>query len=79
MFIRIAYPRRVHLQGPYKHAVSNALQEVSMSGVRESVEWLFQSTWARFAEDKTVRPHVNMSTSRRRVNISPCLSVAIGH
>ena len=33
----------------------------------------FQSTWARFGEDKTMRPHVNMSTSCRHVNISPCL------
>ena len=40
-----AYPLRVHLQGPYKHAVLNTLQEAfntSMSGVRESVEWLFR-------------------------------------
>ena len=32
----------------------------------------FQSTWARFGEDKTLRPHVNMSASCRHVNISPC-------
>jgi len=40
-----AYPLRVHLQGPYKHAVLTPLQEAfntSMSGVRESVEWLFR-------------------------------------
>ena len=40
-----AYPHRVHLQGSYKHAVLNPLQEAfntSMSGVRESVEWLFR-------------------------------------
>ena len=34
----------------------------------------FQSTWAlHIGKDKTVRPHVNMSTSCRHVNISPCL------
>ena len=33
----------------------------------------FQSTWARFGKDKTIRLHVNMSTSYRNVNISPCL------
>ena len=41
----LAYPLRVHLQGPYKHAVLTPLQEAfttSMSGVRESVEWLFR-------------------------------------
>ena len=32
-----------------------------------------QSTWARSGEDKTIRPHVNMSTSCRHVNISTCL------
>ena len=40
-----AYPHRVHLQGPYKHAVLNPLQEAfntSMGGVLESVEWLFR-------------------------------------
>ena len=40
-----AYPHRVHLQGPYKHAILNPLQEAfntSMCGVRESVEWLFR-------------------------------------
>ena len=40
-----AYPFRVHLQGPYKHAVLNPLQEAfntSMCGVRESVEWRFR-------------------------------------
>ena len=33
----------------------------------------FQSTWARFGEEKTMWPHVNMSKSCRHVNISPCL------
>ena len=33
----------------------------------------FQSTLARFGEDKTMQPLVNMSTSCRHVNISPCL------
>ena len=33
----------------------------------------FQSTWARFCEDKTMRPHVNMATLFRDVNSSPCL------
>ena len=40
-----AYPHRVHLQGPYKHAGLNPLQEAFntfMSGVCESVEWLFR-------------------------------------
>ena len=32
----------------------------------------FQSTWARFIADKTMRPHLNISTSCRHVNISPC-------
>jgi len=38
----LAYPLRVHLQGPYQHAVLSPLQEafnISMSGVCESVEW----------------------------------------
>ena len=34
----------------------------------------FQPTWARFGEDKTMRPHVRC----RHVNISPCLWL-IGH
>ena len=41
----LAFPLRVHLQGPYEHAVLTPLQEAfntSMSGVRESVEWLFR-------------------------------------
>ena len=33
----------------------------------------FQSIWVRFRKDKTMRPHVNMSTPCRHVNISPCL------
>ena len=33
----------------------------------------FQSTWAPVGKDKTMRPHVNMSTLFRHVNISPCL------
>ena len=33
----------------------------------------FQSTWSRFSKDKTMRPHVNMSTSCWHVNICPCL------
>ena len=35
----------------------------------------FQCTWACFGKDKTMRPHVNMSTSCRHeiVNINPCL------
>lgn len=40
-----ACPLGVHFQGPYKHAVLNPLQEafnISMSGVCESVEWLFR-------------------------------------
>ena len=38
---------------------------------REIVQ--FQCTWARFGEDKTMRPHVNIPLSCRHVNISPCL------
>ena len=30
-------------------------------------------TWAHFGESKTMGSHVNMSTSCRHVNISPCL------
>ena len=33
----------------------------------------FQCTWARFFKDKAMQPHVNMSTSYRHVNISPCM------
>ena len=43
-----AYPLRVHLQGPYKHAVLTPLQEAvktSMSSVRESVDWLFRDKY----------------------------------
>ena len=43
-----AYPLRVRLQGPYKHAVLTPLQEAfntSMSGVHESVEWLFRDIY----------------------------------
>ena len=39
-----AYPLRVHLQAPYRHAVMTPqMQEfnTSMSAVRTSVEWLF--------------------------------------
>ena len=33
----------------------------------------FQSTWARFVEDKIMRSHVKVSTSFRQVDINPCL------
>ena len=39
------YPHGFHLQGQYKHAVLNPLQEAlntSMRGICESVEWLFR-------------------------------------
>ena len=39
-----AYPLRVHLQGPYRHAVMTPQMQQfnsSMSAVRTSVEWLF--------------------------------------
>ena len=40
-----AYPHRVHLQCPHRHARLTVQQEAfnsAMSTVRESVEWLFQ-------------------------------------
>ena len=40
-----AYPHRVHLQCPYRHARLTVQQEafnIAMSTVRESVEWLFR-------------------------------------
>ena len=33
----------------------------------------FQSTWARFGKNKTMRSHVNTSTWCRHANNSPCL------
>ena len=36
-----------------------------------------QSTLARFGKNKTMRPHVNMSTSCRHVNISPRLCLQL--
>ena len=62
-----AYPHRVHLQGPYKHAVLNPLQEAfntSMSGVHESVEWLFRDIveYVKFIDLKKKNLKIHLSS-----------------
>ena len=72
-FARIKRPRWRPVGLNDRHLRSNG----KIGDCEQSIfyHWIgqFQSTWACFGEDKTVRPRVNKSTSFRHVDISPCL------